>query len=72
MKKIFKNYAFWFCFVGIIIARIIRKNYSNFLPEYIEFLITSSLPSIGILIGIYIEKNKIKIIQILKSNNYVH
>jgi hypothetical protein len=58
MKKIFKNYAFWLCLVGIIMDRIIRKNYSNFLPEYIEFLITSSLPSIGILMGIYIEKTK--------------
>jgi hypothetical protein len=60
MKKIYKNYAFWFCLAGIIIARIIRKKYSNFLPKYIEFLITSSLPSIGILIGIYIEKKQNK------------
>jgi len=60
MKKIFKNYALWFCLVGIIIARIIQKNYSNFLPEYIEFLISSFLPSIGILMGIYIEKKQNK------------
>jgi len=55
-KKIFKDYVFWGCLIGIMIARIIHKNYSNFLPEYIDFLIISFLPSIGIMVGLYIEK----------------
>ncbi|MEF3280477.1 MAG: hypothetical protein K6357_05875 [Elusimicrobiota bacterium] len=60
IKRIFENTAFWLCLVGIIIARIIHKKYGNSIPEYIDFLVTSLLPSFGILIGIYIEKKRRK------------
>jgi len=55
-KKIFKNYSFWGCLIGIIVARIIHKKYATFFSEYIDFFITAFLPSIGMMVGLYIEK----------------
>jgi hypothetical protein len=55
-KKIFKNYAFLGCLIGIIVVRIIHKKYTTFLSGYIDFFIVAFLPSIGIMVGLYIEK----------------
>jgi uncharacterized membrane protein len=54
IQKIFKDYSFWGCLIGIIIARIIHN--ASFFSEYIDFFITAFLPSIGIVVGLYIEK----------------
>ena len=45
---------------GIILARVITRYFVNDMPEYINFLVTAFLPTIGLLVGHYIQTKNCK------------
>ncbi len=50
--------AFSGCLIGIILARVITRYFGNDMPEHIDFFITAFFPSIGLVLGNYVQKKQ--------------